>query len=120
MPNTLEVLLFFHVFSFAESLVYQKSVIALRNAAFQNGTTIGIVNQMTVRAICALCCVAQLAPLLKVFAPFIIFDRQFVRFIIFYLRVNGSDYIMDSKCPDYGTGPLCSAIDGIDTIVIFT
>lgn len=54
-PSTLEVLLVFHRHLFVDSCAWQESVRALGNIAAQSKTTIGVVNQMTVKAFRALC-----------------------------------------------------------------
>lgn len=86
---------------------------ALRNAAVQIRTKIGIVNQMVVKAFREQCRVAHIPPLSQVIEIHIICDRQLVVFTVLSLHVYGFSPVLQSRLFQDVTGPL-SCPDGVD------
>lgn len=114
VPSILEVLMFFHWFSFVESPVQKKSVRAPRNAAERTGNTIGTVNEMIGKSYSTLCRVAQISPPFMVIALYIIFDRKMVWFSVLSLHVNGFALITQKKSLEDVFSPL-SGSEGVDS-----
>lgn len=94
--------LFSNGLSFIESLVRQKSVTAVHNAAAQTGTAIPILNEVIAKSFGALGRVAQLPALPSVITPYIIFEQQLAWFTLFSLRVNRFASNMHSKVTGKG------------------
>lgn len=95
--STAEMLLFLHALSLTEYLLHQKEVRALCNFGAQTGTIIKIVIQWIVKAFSALCRPVWLRPLSKLVVPYVILDKEAVRFSVSSGNVHGLAPILQSK-----------------------
>lgn len=95
--SILEIPLLINGLSFVEFPVQQKSVRALIYAAAKPGATIGILNQMTVKAFNELRSVTRLPSLSGGIALYTIFDQKLVSHTEFSSCVDGPDPITQSR-----------------------